>query len=379
VTQAVRSLAETLISRRSVTPADEGCQRIVAERLQPLGFRCETIVCGEVTNLWAVRRGKGDGPALVFAGHTDVVPPGPLHEWQSDPFVPIERDGKLFGRGAADMKASIAAFVVAVEEYLASAPDSAGHIGVLLTSDEEGAAVNGTAKVVERLALRNERIDFCLVGEPTSVHHLGDTIKNGRRGSLSGRLVVKGIQGHVAYPQAVRNPVHRSAPAIAELAAEAWDEGDAFFPPTTFQISNYHAGIGAENVTPGDATIDFNFRFSPASTPETIERRVTSVLTKHHLDFTLTWNLVARPFATPPGALSDALVKAVLAETGIVPSLSTSGGISDGRFLATICSQVCELGPLNASIHRVDEHVDLPHLDSLKRIYRRVLETLVAR
>jgi succinyl-diaminopimelate desuccinylase len=368
-----------LISRPSVTPADEGCQQIIAERLQPLGFRCETMVCGEVTNLWAVRRGKGEGPTFVFAGHTDVVPPGPFHKWQSDPFVPTERDGKLFGRGAADMKASIAAFVVAVEEYLASTPDPAGHLGVLLTSDEEGAAINGTAKLVERLAVQGERIDFCLVGEPTSVHHLGDTIKNGRRGSMSGRLVVRGIQGHVAYPQAVRNPVHLSAAAIAELVAEAWDGGDTDFPPTTFQISNYHAGIGAENVTPGDATIDFNFRFSPASTPEALQERVTSLLAKHHLDFGLTWNLVARPFVTPPGALSNALVKAISAETGIAPSLSTSGGISDGRFLARICSQVCELGLPNASIHTVDEHVDLSHLDTLKNIYRRVLETLLTR
>ena len=373
----VRSLAEALISRRSITPQDDGCQRLVIERLTPLGFSYETIQSGSVTNLWAIRRGTGSGPTFAFAGHTDVVPPGPIEQWQTDPFAPAVRNGKLYGRGAADMKSSIAAFVVALEEYLA-ATEPSGHVAVLLTSDEEGAATDGTVKIVQALAARGQRLDYCLLGEPTSAKVFGDTIKNGRRGSLSARLVVRGVQGHVAYPELARNAIHLAAPAIQSLVSERWDEGDEYFPPTTFQISNYRAGAGAENIAPGEATIDFNFRFSPASPPQGLQQRVESILRRHDLDFTLHWTLSARPFLTPRGALSDAVSQAIHAETGVTPELSTSGGTSDGRFLASICEQVCEFGPANATIHKVDEHVDVSCLEPLKNIYRRVLAALLA-
>jgi succinyl-diaminopimelate desuccinylase len=378
MSETVRALTEALIRRPSITPDDDGCQRLLVERLEPLGFACETIAGGGVTNLWAIRRATRTGPTLVFAGHTDVVPPGPPDQWRSDPFVPTEREGKLYGRGAADMKSAIAAFVVAVEEYLASTSEPRGNLAFLITSDEEGAATDGTVKVVEWLARRGDTIDYCLVGEPTSVKVLGDTIKNGRRGSLSGRLVVKGLQGHVAAsPHLVRNPVHLSAPAIANLVSETWDDGDEYFPPTTFQISNYRAGTGAENVVPGEAVIDFNFRFSAASPAERLKERLTSILLRHGLDFSIAWNLVGQPFVTPRGALSDALALAIAAETGVAAELSTAGGTSDGRFIAEICPQVCEFGPLSASIHSIDEHVDVDGLDVLKNIYRRVIETLL--
>ncbi|MCZ7561949.1 MAG: succinyl-diaminopimelate desuccinylase [Burkholderiaceae bacterium] len=373
----VRALAEALIRRRSVTPDDHGCQALVAERLGALGFACETIESKGVTNLWAVRDGVAAGPTLAFAGHTDVVPPGPLDQWTSDPFVPTVRDGRLYGRGAADMKSSVAAFVVAIEEFLEAGGGHAGRIALLLTSDEEGPATDGTVRVVDALAARGERIDFCVVGEPTSVARLGDTVKNGRRGSLSGRLAVIGVQGHVAYPHLARNPIHQLAPALAELAASEWDRGNEHFPPTTWQVSNIQAGTGAANVIPGRVTLDFNFRFSSASTVESLKQRVAAVLDAHGLDYTLDWSLSALPFLTARGALCDALSGAILAETGVAAELSTTGGTSDGRFIARICPQVVEFGPINASIHRVDEHVGLDELEPLKNVYRRTIAALL--
>ena len=373
----VRALAEALIRQRSVTPDDHGCQKLVAERLAPLGFACETIESNGVTNLWAVRRGRAPGPTLAFAGHTDVVPTGPLDQWTSDPFVPTVRDGRLYGRGAADMKTSIAAFVVAVEELLESGVDHAGRIAVLLTSDEEGPATDGTVKVVEQLDGRGERLDFCIVGEPTSVERLGDMVKNGRRGSLSGRLVVAGVQGHIAYPHLARNPIHLLAPALAELVATEWDRGNEYFPPTSWQVSNIQAGAGATNVIPGRITLDFNFRFSTASSVESLKQRLTAVLDAHGLDYTLDWSLSGMPFLTARGTLSEALAAAIRAETGLDAELSTTGGTSDGRFIARICPQVIEFGPPNASIHKVDEHVELAVLEPLKNIYRRTIASLL--
>lgn len=373
----VRALAEALIRQRSVTPDDHGCQKLVAERLAPLGFSCETIESNGVTNLWAVRRGSAPGPTLAFAGHTDVVPTGPLDQWTSDPFVPTVRDGRLYGRGAADMKSSIAAFVVAVEELLESGADHAGRIALLLTSDEEGPATDGTVKVVERLDERGERLDFCIVGEPTSVERLGDMVKNGRRGSLSGRLVVAGVQGHIAYPHLARNPIHLLAPALAELVATEWDRGNEYFPPTSWQVSNIQAGAGATNVIPGRITLDFNFRFSTASTVESLKQRLATVLDAHGLDYTLDWSLSGMPFLTARGRLSDALSAAIRAETGLDTELSTTGGTSDGRFIARICPQVIEFGPPNASIHKIDEHVELAALEPLKNIYRRTIASLL--
>jgi succinyl-diaminopimelate desuccinylase len=373
----VRALAEALIRQRSVTPDDHGCQKLVAERLAPLGFSCETIESNGVTNLWAVRRGSAPGPTLAFAGHTDVVPTGPLDQWTSDPFVPTVRDGRLYGRGAADMKSSIAAFVVAVEELLESGADHAGRIALLLTSDEEGPATDGTVKVVERLDERGERLDFCIVGEPTSVERLGDMVKNGRRGSLSGRLVVAGVQGHIAYPHLARNPIHLLAPALAELVATEWDRGNEYFPPTSWQVSNIQAGAGATNVIPGRITLDFNFRFSTASTVESLKQRLATVLDAHGLDYTLDWSLSGMPFLTARGRLSDTLSAAIRAETGLDTELSTTGGTSDGRFIARICPQVIEFGPPNASIHKIDEHVELAALEPLKNIYRRTIASLL--
>ena len=373
----VRALAESLIRLRSVTPDDHGCQQLLAERLRPLGFGCETIAGNGVTNLWAVRPGDAPGPTLAFAGHTDVVPTGPLDQWRSDPFVPAVRDGRLYGRGAADMKSSIAAFVVAVEELLKTGTPYSGRIALLLTSDEEGPATDGTVKVVEALAARGERLDYCVVGEPTSVERLGDMVKNGRRGSLSGRLVVTGVQGHIAYPHLARNPIHQLAPALAELVATEWDRGNEYFPPTSWQVSNVQAGAGATNVIPGRITLDFNFRFSTASTVESLRRRLTAVLERHGLDFTLDWSLSGMPFLTARGALSDALAAAIRAETGIEPALSTTGGTSDGRFIARICPQVIEFGPTNATIHKIDENVELASLEPLKNIYRRTIEALL--
>ncbi|PZX32324.1 N-succinyl-diaminopimelate deacylase [Cupriavidus phytorum] len=378
------ALTEDLIRRRSVTPADEGCQAILETRLKAIGFDCEALVSGpddfRVTNLWAVRRGtRGkDGKLLVFAGHTDVVPTGPLEQWHSDPFAPTHRDGKLYGRGAADMKTSIAGFVVAVEEFVKAHPAHAGSIGFLITSDEEGPAHDGTVKVVEALSARGERLDYCVIGEPTSVNALGDMVKNGRRGSLSGKLTVKGIQCHIAYPHLGRNPIHDAAPALAELAAETWDQGNEYFPPTSWQMSNIHGGTGATNVIPGHVTIDFNFRFSTASTPEGLKARVHAILDRHSLDYTLDWTLGGEPFLTPRGELSEALSSAIRAETGFDTELSTTGGTSDGRFIAKICPQVIEFGPPNASIHKIDEHVEVRFIEPLKNVYRGVLERLIA-
>jgi succinyl-diaminopimelate desuccinylase len=378
---AALELAEALIARSSVTPDDAGCQPLIAERLGAAGFVCERMDHGpdraRVSNLWAQRSGARPGPAFVFAGHTDVVPPGPLAQWTSDPFVPTHRGGLLYGRGAADMKSSIAAMVVAAETFVAAHPQHAGSIALLITSDEEGPAIDGTVKVVETLAARGERLDCCIVGEPTSVETLGDMIKNGRRGSLSGRLTVLGVQGHVAYPQLARNPIHQLGPALSALASEAWDAGNAHFPPTSFQISNIHGGTGVGNVIPGEVVLDFNFRFSTESTPEALKRRVTALLESHGLEYRLDWTLGGEPFLTPVGSLSDALSAAIEAECGLRPALSTTGGTSDGRFIAKICPQVVEFGPRNASIHKIDEHVDAADIDRLAVIYRGVLERLL--
>ena len=377
------ALTEDLIRRRSVTPADEGCQAVLETRLKALGFTCENIVSGpddfRVTNLWAVKRGTQGtaGKLLAFAGHTDVVPTGPLDQWSSDPFEPSHRDGKLYGRGAADMKTSIAGFVVAVEEFVAKHPEHKGSIAFLITSDEEGPAHDGTVKVVEALKARGERLDYCVVGEPTSVDTLGDMVKNGRRGSLSGKLTVKGVQGHIAYPHLARNPIHLAAPALTTLVNEVWDAGNEYFPPTTWQMSNIHGGTGATNVIPGHVTIDFNFRFSTASTPDGLKSRVHAILDQHGLDYTLDWTLGGEPFLTPRGDLSEALGAAIAAETGVKTELSTTGGTSDGRFIANICPQVIEFGPLNAPIHKLNECVAVADIEPLKLTYQRTLEILL--
>ena len=370
------ALACELIARRSVTPEDAGCQALMMERLAALGFECQRLRCGEVENFWA-RRGTA-APLLVFAGHTDVVPTGPLERWTSDPFVPAVRDGMLYGRGAADMKGSLAAMVTACERFVAAHPGHAGSIGFLVTSDEEGPAVDGTVRVVDWLQAHGAHIDWCLVGEPSSARTLGDTIKNGRRGSLSGRLLVKGVQGHIAYPQLARNPVHEFAPALAELSATRWDEGNDHFPPTSWQVSNIHAGTGASNVIPGECVVDFNFRFCTESTPESLQQRLTAVLDQHGLQYELKWTIGGLPFLTTPGTLVGAIQQAIADETGLKTELSTTGGTSDGRFIAQICPQVIEFGPPNATIHKVDEHVALSDIAPLKAIYRRTLENLNA-
>ena len=378
-----RQLAEALIARRSVTPEDDGCMELLSQRLAPLGFQNEAMDSGpaeaRVRNLWSKRPAPRAGAkTFVFAGHTDVVPPGPPAQWTSDPFTPTEREGKLHGRGATDMKSSIAAFVVACEEFLAARPDAPLSIALLLTSDEEGPAVDGTVVVCEKLQQRGEKIDYCIVGEPTSVRHCGDTLKNGRRGSLSGKLTVRGIQGHIAYPHLARNPIHQLAPALAELAATEWDRGNPDFQPTSWQVSNIHGGTGAGNVIPGSVVVDFNFRFGTESTPQRLQERLTSVLNRHELEYSLQWTLGAQPFLTKPGALVDAARAAVRAETGLQAELSTSGGTSDARFLAPLCPQLLELGPPGGSSHMIDEHIRLADLETLKNIYRRVLETLSA-
>ncbi|HEY9279268.1 MAG TPA: succinyl-diaminopimelate desuccinylase [Eoetvoesiella sp.] len=372
---AVLKLAKDLIARQSVTPIDGNCQQKLMQHLNAIGFNCETMVFDDVTNLWA-RRGDA-APLLVFAGHTDVVPTGPLEKWLSDPFTPTERDGKLYGRGAADMKSSIAAFIVAAEEFITAHPDHRGSIGLLITSDEEGPSVNGTVKVCQALTARGEHLDYCIVGEPTSVHELGDTVKNGRRGSLSGKLTIKGKQGHIAYPHLTRNPIHLLAPALSELVRAQWDQGNEYFPPTTFQVSNLHAGTGATNVVPGEAVLDFNFRFATASTHEDLKSRVVAILNKHQLEFDLDWTLNGEPFLTPKGNLSQAVSHAIQTETGVATELSTTGGTSDGRFIAKVCPEVIEFGPINASIHQVNEHIRLDSLEPLKNIYRRTLENLL--
>ena len=376
------ALSEDLIRLPSVTPDDAGCLPLLVSQLEPLGFGCERIDSGpddfRVSNLWALRTGRlgAAGKTLVLAGHTDVVPTGPLEQWSSAPFEPTRRDGKLYGRGASDMKTSLAAMVVAVREFLQQQPDTPLNIGFLLTSDEEGPAHDGTVVVCRTLQQRGTRIDYCLVGEPTAVRQTGDMIKNGRRGSMSGRLTVHGIQGHIAYPQLARNPIHQAAPALAELAAITWDAGNAFFPPTSWQISNIHGGTGASNIIPGSVVIDFNFRFCTESTPERLQQRVEAVLQQHALEYSLDWSISGLPFLTPPGDLVQAAQQAIRDETGLETELSTSGGTSDGRFIAQICPQVIELGPPNASIHKIDEHIALQDIEPLKNIYRRLLENL---
>ena len=376
-------LTEQLIARPSVTPDDALCQGLLAERLQALGFVCESIVSGpdnfRVSNLWALKKSANpNAKTLVFAGHTDVVPTGPLAQWHSDPFIPTQRDGRLYGRGAADMKTSIAAFVVAVEEFLAREPQAPLNLALLLTSDEEGPAVDGTVVVCQALVARGQKLDYCIVGEPTSVERTGDMIKNGRRGTLSGKLVVNGVQGHIAYPHLARNPIHQLAPALAELVATVWDQGNAFFPPTSWQVSNVHGGTGASNVIPGAVTVDFNFRFCTESTPDSLKQRLHAVLDRHGLDYKLDWTLGGLPFLTKPGHLVQVLQQAIRAETGLETELSTTGGTSDGRFIAQICPQVIECGPPNATIHKVDENIALADIEPLKNIYRRVLELLAA-
>ena len=385
---ATLQLAEQLLSLASVTPQDAGCQTLISQRLQSLGFACETLESGpqdfRVTNLWAKRNASAtsasSAPAktLVFAGHTDVVPTGPLAQWDSAPFSPTHRDGKLFGRGSSDMKTSLAAFVVAIEEFLSHTPDPALNIALLLTSDEEGPAVDGTVVVCNTLKARGEVLDYVIVGEPTSVERTGDMIKNGRRGTMSGKLTVKGVQGHIAYPHMADNPIHRAAPALAELVGIRWDEGNAYFPPTSWQVSNMHGGTGASNVIPGEVVIDFNFRFCTESTPESLQSRLCEVLDKHGLTYELVWTIGGLPFLTPPGTLVDAVRDAIRDETGMETQLSTTGGTSDGRFLAQICPQVIELGPPNATIHKINEYVAVADIEPLKNIYRRVLERLHA-
>jgi succinyl-diaminopimelate desuccinylase len=369
------ALTEELISLHSVTPADGGCQLKMAEHLSPLGFHCETIASGDVTNLWA-RRGNAQ-PLLVFAGHTDVVPTGPLERWSSDPFTPTHRDGKLYGRGAADMKTSLAAMVVAVEEFVAAHPNHKGSIGFLITSDEEGPAIDGTVIVCNQLKARGEQLDYCIVGEPTSVKQIGDMIKNGRRGTMSGKLVVKGVQGHIAYPHLAKNPIHLAAPVLAELVSIEWDKGNEYYLPTSWQMSNIHSGTGASNVIPGECVIDFNFRFSTASTVEGLQQHVHDVLDKHGLEYELKWTVGGLPFLTPRGELSNALSSAIKTETGLDTELSTTGGTSDGRFIAQICPQVIEFGPTNATIHKIDEHIWVSEIEPLKNVYRRTLENLL--
>jgi succinyl-diaminopimelate desuccinylase len=373
---AVLELSRALIGRRSVTPEDGGCQPLLAERLARAGFQCETLVFGEVTNLWA-RRGSGR-PLVCLAGHTDVVPTGPLAEWRSDPFVPTLRDGRLYGRGAADMKSSLAAFVVATETFLKEKPRHSGSIAFLLTSDEEGPSVDGTARIVERMKSRGEKIDYCIVGEPTSVSELGDMIKNGRRGSLSGRLTVRGVQAHIAYPQLGKNPIHLLAPALAELAAMQWDRGNAHFPPTSWQCSNIHAGTGAGNVIPGSLNLDFNFRFSTESTEASLKARLEAVLKKHAVDYSVDWLPGGgKPFVTERGRLVEVVSQAIRSHTGRTPELSTTGGTSDARFIAEICPEVVEFGPVNASIHKLNEHIELAALEKLPRIYLDILRALL--
>jgi succinyl-diaminopimelate desuccinylase len=395
---ATLRLADQLLTCPSVTPHDAGCQDMIAARLAPLGFNCESLDSGppgeRVRNLWAKRLATPDNIAqaatkiiaserhcktVVFAGHTDVVPTGPLHTWASAPFAPSYRDGRLYARGASDMKTSLAAFVVAIEEFLAAQPDPALNLAVLLTSDEEGPAVDGTVVVCNLLRDRKETIDYCIVGEPTAVARTGDMIKNGRRGSMSGKLCIQGVQGHVAYPHLAQNPIHLWAPALAELVAMEWDLGNEFFQPTTWQVSNIHGGTGAGNVIPGDLVVDFNFRFSTASTPESLQQRLTRVLERHELEYDLSWTIQGMPFLTEPGPLVEAARAAIQAETGLTTELSTTGGTSDGRFLAQICPEVVEIGPPNASIHKIDEFIHVADVEPLKNIYRRILELLNAR
>jgi succinyl-diaminopimelate desuccinylase len=381
---ATLELTKALIACNSITPADGGCQDLIAQRLQAIGFHTESVVSGpenfQVTNLWAIKKGKaGDqGKVFMFAGHTDVVPTGPLEKWTSNPFTPTIRDGMLYGRGAADMKTSLAGFVVATEEFVAQHPDHQGAIAFLITSDEEGPAKDGTVIMCERLLKQGQRLDYCVIGEPTSVNRLGDMIKNGRRGSLSGKLKVKGIQAHIAYPHLGENPIHLTAPAISALVATEWDKGNEYFQPTSFQISNIHSGTGANNIIPGELTIEFNFRFSTESKPEQLRERLEKILKDIGLDFEIDWHLGGSPFITGDAELAAAMRKAIKAETHIETELSTTGGTSDGRFIAKICKQVVEFGPLNATSHKINECVIIDNLEPLKNIYRKTLEHLIA-
>jgi len=368
-------LAKTLIAKASITPDDNGCQELLADRLKPLGFDIETIHQNGVTNFYA-RKGK-ESPLVVFAGHTDVVPPGPLDLWDSDPFVPTEKDGKLFGRGAADMKSSLAAFITSIEDFLQQFPTHQGSIGLLITSDEEGVATDGTVRIVEMLKKRNEIIDYCIVGEPTSNNKFGDTIKNGRRGSLSAKLTVKGIQGHIAYPEKVKNPIHQIVPALDTLVKTTWDNGNEYFPETSWQVSNINGGTGATNVVPGYVEVLFNFRYSTSNTAEDLKSKVESVLNDYNLDFAIDWSHSGKPYLTEKGYLVDVLSESINHVTNITPEISTTGGTSDGRFIADICNQVVEFGPLNESIHKINEHVHLDHVNKLKQIYQKALEKIL--
>jgi len=369
-------LTENLLRRRSVTPADEGCQQLLSERLAAAGFHIESLPFGSVRNFWA-RRGAA-APLLCFAGHTDVVPTGPLEEWRDDPFVPAIRDGMLYGRGAADMKSGLAAMLTATEDFVRQHPQHRGSIAFLITSDEEGPSVDGTRRVVQRLAERGERIDWCVMGEPSSERTVGDTIKVGRRGSLSARLTVHGVQGHVAYPQLAENPVHTLAPALAELTSRTWDQGTEHFQPTTFQVSNLNAGTGAPNVIPGELKARFNLRYSPVQTLEGLKATVEEILRRHGVRYTLEWYVSGEPFYTPPGRLCAAVADAVAQVTGTPPQLSTGGGTSDGRFIAPLGAEVVELGVVNASIHKVNECVRVADIDALHRMYLNVLRNLLA-
>lgn len=371
----VLALTQALIARRSVTPQDGDCQQTLVSELAESGFIAEHLPFDDVQNLW-LRRNTAS-PLLVFAGHTDVVPTGPLEQWESDPFEPTIRDGKLYGRGAADMKSSIAAFTVAARQFVAAHPTHRGSIAMLITSDEEGPSINGTVKVCDYLKQKGVQPDYCIVGEPTSTARLGDVIKNGRRGSLSAKVVVKGLQGHVAYPHLARNPIHLCAPALHELASTEWDQGNEYFPPTTFQISNFHAGTGATNVVPGSAEFLFNIRFSTASTVDSLKSRVQAILDAHKLETSVEWTLGGEPFLTPRGDLSEALSAAIRDVTGVETELSTTGGTSDGRFIAKICPQVIEFGPINATIHQINEHIEVDSLEPLAAIYRKTLENLL--
>ena len=382
MSDAALRLAQQLIARASVTPEDGGCLDLITTELQPHGFACERIDSGPeqffVRNLWALRQGSqgAQGATIVFAGHVDVVPPGPAEQWTSAPFDPVVHDGKLYGRGASDMKGPLAAMIVGAQNYVAAHPQTPLNIGFLITSDEEGPANDGTVVVCKALRERGQRLDYCVVGEPTAVQRTGDMIKNGRRGSLSGRLTVKGVQGHIAYPHLAKNPIHLLAPALAELTGMVWDEGNAFFPPTSWQVSNIHGGTGAGNVIPGTVVLDFNFRFSTASTPESLQQRLEAVLQRHGLEFDLQWTLGGLPFLTPQGTLVDAARAAIADVTGLQTELSTSGGTSDGRFIAQICPQVLEIGPTNATIHQINECIALDEIEPITAIYQRVLERL---